>query len=253
MGVAKWELPAATVVYDGVLHHWKERFLHIAFPLICVQCRLDLPFRLSGPLCGRCLSRLRPLEGPQCRRCGIALEQAPNHDKKCSEQHRSLDCIRAAFAYSPPLPALIHTFKYQNRRGVGRVLGGWMAGTYGRIPEIWGMDAIVPVPLHPRRLRQRGFNQAEILARCVAECAALPLENALERVRYTRPQWRLSRGKRADNLARAFRAAPRAAVRGKNCLLIDDICTTGRTLEECAAALKSAGAARVGAFVLARD
>ncbi|MBI4387143.1 MAG: ComF family protein [Elusimicrobia bacterium] len=148
---------------------------------------------------------------------------------------------------------MIHTFKYQNRRAVGRVLGGWMAGTYGRIPEIRGMDAVVPVPLHPRRLRQRGFNQAEILAHRVCECAGIPLENALERVRHTQPQWRLSRGKRSNNLARAIRASPGVSLRGKNCLLIDDICTTGRTLEECARALKSAGAARVCAYVLARD
>jgi ComF family protein len=135
----------------------------------------------------------------------------------------------------------------------GQALGGWMAGMLPRFPELWGADIIIPVPLHPKRLRERGFNQAAILARYVACVYKKPIEEILERKRHTLPQWRLTRNGRTANLREAFEVRTGIQLAGKSMLLIDDVCTTGATLESCAQTLKAAGAARICAFVLARD
>jgi ComF family protein len=128
-----------------------------------------------------------------------------------------------------------------------------MAGMLPRFPELSGVDALVPVPLHPKRLRQRGFNQAFLLAHEAASIYSKPVEEILERRRNTLPQWRLTRSRRSENLRQAFEVRPPARLGGRTFLLIDDVCTTGATLESCAQTLKAAGASRICAYVLARD
>ncbi len=193
---------------------------------------MDLPPPLQGPLCGACLRALRPWEG--------TIEATP-----------SLLGVQAAFAYKRPLSQLLFAFKYRGRLQAGGALAAWMAGTYRQKPELHGADCVVPVPLHPRRLRERGFNQAEILAESVARAAGAPLRRDLRRVRNTAPQWRLNRVQRAENLRGAFEApAPLPYARA---LLVDDVYTSGGTLEDCARALKAAGVSAVKAYVLARD
>jgi ComF family protein len=126
-----------------------------------------------------------------------------------------------------------------------------MACRLSRFPELCGHDTLVPVPLHPRRLRQRGYNQAGLLAEGLARLAGLPVLELLRRCKPTRPQWDLDRQSRRDNLAGAFLASSQA--RGRRVLLIDDVCTSGASLEACARALRRAGAARVAAYVFARQ
>lgn len=128
-----------------------------------------------------------------------------------------------------------------------------MAGALMRFPELAGADALAAVPLHPSRLSERGFNQAALLAQRLVPLYGKPLLDALERTDNTRPQWQLGREERAKNLRMAFRASRSCPIAGRTLLLIDDVCTTGETLENCAAALKAAGAVRVLGFVLARD
>lgn len=209
---------------------------------------------LSGPLCGPCLVLLRPAwQEPLCRLCGAFWEGPEPCCPDCRRGLRSVDAVRAAFLYRPPLPRLLYSFKYGARPSVGEALGFWMAGIYPRFPELEGADALVPVPLHPSRLRERGFNQARLLARHVGKASGLPVLDALCRRADTAAQWRFSRRKREGRLQGAFRARPDVDVWERHILLIDDVCTSGGTLEGCARALREAGAASVRAYVLARS
>ncbi len=157
---------------------------------------------------------------------------------------------RAAFKYRGSLPALVHAFKYRGLAGAGRALGDWMAGAWRRHPELGRPDALVPVPLHPKRLAERGFNQARLLAERLAPAAGAPVRDILRRLKNTPPQARRARDARGGRLGGAFEANPEAA--GARVVLIDDVMTSGETLAACAQALKEAGAADVRAFVLTR-
>ena len=231
---------------------WGPRALDLLLPRSCRHCLEDLPAELSGPLCGDCLRSLRPMEPPWCPRCGRPGRNA-GRCPDCREEGRSIDLIRAVFAYRGALPRLVHAMKYARHRSVAQALAGWMAGALARYPELAGADALVAVPLHPARLSERGFNPAALLARGLVSISGRPLLDALERAGNTRPQWTLTRAQRAANLRSALRAKPAARVAGRRLLVIDDVCTTTETLENCAAALKGAGAAWVAGYVLARD
>jgi ComF family protein len=189
---------------------------------------------------------------PWCARCGRQLRIAGTC-RDCGEGRRRVDLIRAAFAYRGPLPGLVHALKYRRHRSIAKPLASWMAGALARFPELAGADAVTAVPLHPARLAERGFNQAALLADGLVSAYGRPLLETLERTANTRPQWRLGREQRAKNLRLAFRPKTDGRIAGKSFLLIDDVCTTGETLDNCAAALRAAGAVKVTAFVLARD
>jgi ComF family protein len=154
--------------------------------------------------------------------------------------------LRGAFLYEGPARSLVVKFKYGGRPSLAEALGAWMSAVPFPAP-----DALAPVPLHPKRLRERGYNQAERLAREVARRRGLPLLPALERVRASTPQAELGRDQRLVNLEGAYRTS--ADVKGMTLLLIDDVGTTGATLEECAKALLAAGARSVEGLVFARD
>ena len=129
-----------------------------------------------------------------------------------------------------------------------------MAAAMSLHPELAGFDALTAVPVHPRRERERGYNQAQIIAREIAAATGLPLVDALERARAAAPSWKLGRVERRAELAGAYaaRAGAEALVLGKRVLVIDDVAATGTTLEECAAALRAAGAADAAGYAFAR-
>jgi ComF family protein len=151
----------------------------------------------------------------------------------------------------PPLSKAIWHLKYRNVRDAAVPLSAWLADCSGPLIGADSGILITSVPLHARRLRERGYNQAELLARGLCRTAALAMAcSVLTRVRATTSQVRTQgRDERTVNMAGAFRASD--AVRGRDVVLIDDVCTTGATLEACAAALKEAGARRVTGLVLA--
>jgi ComF family protein len=225
---------------------------HWVFPRVCPSCREDLPFPIGGPLCGPCLGRLRRLEEPLCRRCGRQWRGPGGPCADCRGRLWAVDSIRAVFPYRPPLPDLLYAFKYEGRPWVGRALAAWMAGAFRYHPDLGRADALVPVPLHPARERARGFNQAEVLAGAVGKSCGLSVLDALRRVRNTPPLWRIGRGRRREGLDGAFARRPGRGVRGLRLVLVDDVCTSGATLEACALELRGGGAASVRAFVLAR-
>jgi len=149
---------------------------------------------------------------------------------------------------------LIAGFKYRDQLHLQTPLGLLLAEALedDRLRS-WDFDAIVPVPLHPRRRRERGFNQAEELARGLSEVAGRPVHNLLERCRATETQTHFDRKDRMENLRNAFRLRKNAVVKELRLLLVDDVLTTGSTLDECARVLRKAGAAEVRAAVVARS
>jgi len=150
-------------------------------------------------------------------------------------------------------PALVHEFKYGHQQHLRHPIAEWLAETLGD-PRLCGrhFDAIVPVPLHPARERERGFNQAGLLAELLSERTAIPLQKALLRVRYTTTQTAYDRQERMENLKDAFCLRKNADVRDSRMLLVDDVLTTGSTLSECARVLKDGGALSIHAATAAR-
>lgn len=218
--------------------------LDLLFPPQCIGCR-----RPGTWLCADCVSSLPYITTSTCRRCGVPISEGP----LCERCHRNpprLDRIGSVFLFEGPIRRAVHRLKYRNARALANPLGASMADWWREHPI--EADAIVPVPLHADRLRQRGYNQAALLARELERRTGLPLrEDILIRVRSTRPQMELDAEARQRNMVGAF-SCPNGQAKGQSILLIDDVCTTGATLEACADALRAGGASAVSALTLAR-
>ena len=232
--------------------YW-ELALDILLPRACAHCREDLR-RTNGPLCGACASELPPPPEPACVRCAGRRGGASPFCADCAGRRFSCHLIRAAAAHRGPAASLVHAFKFRGSRAAAKAAGRTMAAALTLRPELSGFDALAAVPIHPRRERERGYNQAELLARELAAATGLPLLGVLERVRGAAPSWKLGRVERRAELAGAYAPIEGAAalVAGKRVLLIDDVTATGTTFEECAAALRAAGAADAAGYAFAR-
>ncbi len=161
-----------------------------------------------------------------------------------------LDGVRSCYIYSGPIRRALHRLKFHGQYRLARTMATWMAEGWARFAM--EADILIPVPASPARQRQRGYNQAAMLARALGEHLALPvLPQALRRMRATPSQVGLARQARRANVQGAFAADPQW-VRGKRIVVVDDVCTSGATLEACAAALYQAGARSVWGFTLAR-
>ena len=231
---------------------WIEAPLHVLLPRACAHCRCDLPFREEGPLCAACADAVPPPPDPACARCAAALGARRDYCGACAGRLFACRLIRAAAAHRGPAASLVHAFKFRGSPAAARAAGRLMARDFARRPELSGFDALVPVPLHPRRERERGYNQAEILARELGAATGLPLLHLLERPRGAAPSWSLRRDARREELAGAFTARAGDGARGKRLLLVDDVCASATTLEECALALRRAGAVDAAACVFVR-
>jgi ComF family protein len=233
---------------------WAEAALHVLLPRACAHCAEDLAFGENAPLCASCACALPAPPSPGCARCGGRLGARRDFCPGGAGRLFSARLIRAAFSHRGPAESLVHAFKFRGLSGAAREAGRLMAGRFSAFPELSGFDALAPVPLHRRRELERGYNQAELLARELAASTGLPLLFALRRERGGGPTWRLGRNARKAELAGAFAVAPEAAERlpGRRLLLVDDVCATATTLEECARALRRAGAADVAGYCFAR-
>ena len=212
--------------------------LDFVYPPFCFFCDQ----RLSGEelfICTDCWSNLPVLKS--------TLAKPENSGK-----YHFIEAL-AVWEYGDNVDIIIHHFKYYGKTKIGRVLGRKMGTLADEIPGYANSDCLIPVPLHRRKYRERGFNQSRILADAVGKVLNIPvLCNVLKRIRYTKPQASLNKTKRAKNVANAFKVVDLKAVSEKQVILIDDVFTTGSTLNVCAKELLQAGAAKVRVLTVAR-
>lgn len=203
---------------------WLNSLLGLVFPPTCEVCRKGS----EEILCADCFGQIRFMK-PQLG-------------------------IYSATAYDGVVRTALHRFKFQRRKKLADALGVLLVEYLSCTPELRmkEIDCIIPVPLHRRRQRQRGYNQVELLAQVIGKYHEVPVASVLERIKDTRPQFDLPRDTRLVNVKGAFKVCNPPAVYNKRVLLLDDIYTTGSTVSECSKALKIAGARRVEILTLAR-
>jgi ComF family protein len=228
--------------------------LDIALPPLCPSCREPLA---DGALCAACWSRLSFIAPPFCARLGIPFAHDPGQgllSMQAIAHPPSYDRARAAVRYDEVARALVHALKYGDRLDLAPTMGRWMARAGRELLQ--DCDALVPVPLHWRRLWARRFNQSAALAQVIAadRSGIAVAHSALARIKSTLQQVGLSKSQRAENVQGAFRVPTerRSEVAGRRLILVDDVMTSGATAEACARALLRAGAARVDVLVFAR-
>jgi ComF family protein len=237
----------------GALRGLVEHAVDLALPPLCPACRAPV---VGVALCAECWSKLSFIAPPYCERLGIpfAFDAGPGLlSMQAIADPPAYGRARAAVRYDDTARTLVHAFKYGDRLDLAPTLGRWMARAGAEL--LVEADAIVPVPLHWRRLWARRFNQSAMLAEVIAREAGRPVAHgALKRVKATVQQVGLTRAQRAENIQGAFRvpAAGKAAVAGRRLVLVDDVLTTGATVEGCTRALLRAGAAAVDVLTFAR-
>jgi competence protein ComFC len=224
------------------------------YPAICVVCSRDI--ERPDYLCDSCRAMAPRISSPFCAKCSEPFFGAITQTFRCANcEHRTLHFESAVAVYRSRglVRNLVHAFKYGHQRHLRHPLSEWLGETMND-SRLRGrrFDLIVPVPLHPARERDRGFNQAALVAELFARQVGVPLRPVLQRIRYTTTQTAYDRAERMENLRNAFRLRKKANVRELHVLLIDDVLTTGSTLSECARVLKEAGAISVYAATAAR-
>lgn len=230
-----------------------DALLSVLVAAPCAACGQTLEQPTLGPVCPTCWRSVLPLTPPLCDACGDPLPawrtiSGPLAQcARCRRSTRHVDRARAVGLYEGALRAIVHALKYDGRRSLAVPLATLMRERAGDLLD--GVSVAVPVPLHPARRRERGFNQAADLAKHLG----LPVCPALRRVRATLAQAALPAARRHGNVRGAFAATHAAAqFRGGTTLLVDDVSTTGATLEACARALKEEGIREVRALTAAR-
>lgn len=215
-------------------HRILDGVLALAWAPRCAACDQLLAHPTRGVVCDDCWRHLPRLTPPLCRHCGAPLGASSPEDASCESGHPESDLTRrrAAGVYEGTLRAIIQAFKYQHRQSLSRPLAALMRSAGREL--LSGADYVVPVPLHPTRRWSRGFNQAAALARHLG----LPVQHSLRRVRPTPPQTTLNAAQRRNNVHAAFalrrwaRAGPpESDIEGRVLVLVDDVATTGATLE----------------------
>ncbi len=268
--------------YPGITAAGSRRFFQVladfVFPSRCAGCGSFWPApprRKPGAavsngtfdsirrfLCPDCLDGCREVKRPMCSRCGLMFSDSSGDDHRCSDclsRPGSYGKARAVGVYAGGVMDLVHQLKYQGRLALVPAMGHMLEGAYRRYWSECPGDWVIPIPLHRRRLRRRGFNQADLLLRswlkrADAAGSSSPARGAhiLERVRATPPQTGLKRSERRRNIRGAFRVTAPEVVEDRRLLLVDDVFTTGATVEEAARVLRAAGAASVDVLTLAR-
>ncbi|HEX7089041.1 MAG TPA: ComF family protein [Longimicrobiales bacterium] len=233
--------------------------LDLVFAPICLGC--DGPSRGRAPrrlICPQCRARLRPIPPPACPRCGAPRLRTGRPSgptcPECEAWPPWLRAARSAFLLHPPADRLVHQLKYRGWRALAEPLAEYMAAVPVPAAAGDGPSLVVPIPTTRRRLRERGYNQAELLARGLARHTGRTVIAALERVSAAASQTALQPAARRANVAGSFRVAGdlKAVLTGRHLLLVDDVLTTGATVLECGATLVAAGVRAISVLTFAR-
>jgi ComF family protein len=235
---------------------WLKRFglnlLEFFLPRLCLFCGAAVGEEAEVAVCPECEGQIEWVESPLCTGCGAVFASRDGADRLCSDcqdDSPPFTRARAAAIYDGPAAQAIKRLKFTRQMAYLPVLQHWLKRPLC-LELAAAADLIVPVPLHAKRLRHRGFNQALLLAKAFPQ---IPLgRQTLVRVRNTIPQVELKPKERRDNVKGAFAVRDSALVKGKHVLLLDDVYTTGATVRECAKVLVKAGAHRVDVLTVAR-
>jgi ComF family protein len=230
--------------------------INFFFPLKCPLCGIFLEENNLDRPCPSCLSQINFFSHPYCPRCGLGFHTSVGEDHFCSSCLMGLWDFAKARSLGPYEGLMVEVISRFKFRGVSRLadpLGTLLADYQDAAFPFTEFDLILSVPLHPQRLRERGFNQSLLLARRISQVHSIPLDfTSLQRIRHTQPQTELSGPERKKNIQGAFRVKKGGDISGKRILLIDDVFTTGATVQECSQVLLAAGAKQVDVLTLAR-
>jgi len=235
---------------------WFNAAIGFFYPEICQYCRQERATPDEGFICAECRSNLKWIEAPFCDRCGLPFSGEISTVfvcSNCNDLTLHFRKARSAVLFEEIMMEVMHRYKYNQALWFERFLANCLVER--AVPELrkepW--DLIVPVPLHPRKEKEREFNQAERLARRLSRASGIPMsKRILRRVEPTRTQTRLSRKERLENVRKAFALFPGTHLNGQRIVLIDDVFTTGATSSSCAKVLRDAGAADVCVWTVAR-
>ena len=242
--------------------NWVQEFaqgaMDLVYPPHCESCGTPLPDS-EKTLCLVCFQKLPYIRIPRCHRCSLPFDGAIAQNASfecpdCLNRHFDFESNLSAFRFRDPIRHFILDLKYHGQTRHAVPLGMWLAEAIQADPRFQAvpLDAIIPIPLHPVRRRERGFNQAELLSEQLATHLKVPMRPLLRRTRYTNPQTKRDRKERLENLVNAFALTKGASVTGLTVLLVDDVFTTGSTLEECSKLLKHEGAKHIFCATVAR-
>jgi ComF family protein len=230
-----------------------EVILDILYPqdILCILCQKRHNDIDDKGLCPVCAETLPYITRPVCQKCGRTVTEDTNIGMECINAQYHFEQAVPVFEYTSEMQRLIHRFKYQGVSYLSRTLGSWMAEAYKQRCR-WDVDMIIPVPLHPRRERERGFNQAVLLSREIGKSINVGVnKSTLIRKKHTSTQVGLNKLQRRQNLWDAFEVTEPGKVKDKIILLVDDVFTTGSTVDECSRVLLQAGAKRIYVMTLA--
>ncbi len=222
-----------------------DTLLDLVFPPHCIGCGVE-----GALICDSCQSALPGLEPPYCSRCGLPLAEK-SLCPKCSYQPPGIDGIRSVFLHEGLAREMVHSLKYGNLKSLAGPLAGFMRRYLEDNPI--PADIIVAVPLHASRLRKRGYNQAHLLAKKLGKSAGIAVcDGALTRARRTPSQVALKASDRSTNMSGAF-VCTDDIFSGKRVLIIDDVCTTGSTMDACAEVIKASTPLSIWGLTLSRE
>jgi ComF family protein len=236
----------------GWLKHSAFSLLEFFLPRLCLFCGASVGEDAAVAVCPECEAQLDWGASPMCTCCGVVFASRDGADRVCGDcrtEPPPFTRARAAAVYEDSAALAVKRFKFNRQMAFLPVMQHWLQRPLC-LELVAAADLLIPVPLHPKRLKQRGFNQALLLARAFPQ---VPVSReALVRLRNTTPQVELKPKERRDNVKGAFAVSDPAQVKGKNVLLIDDVYTTGATVAECAKVLRRAGAMQVEVLTVAR-
>ena len=223
---------------------WKEFLISVLFPRRCPVC--DEVILHGEKICGVCAGKVVYIKEPSCKKCGKQLEnERKEYCGDCSRKRHFYEQGKAIFSYQKDMKRSMYRFKYSNRREYAEFFAEAAAKKYGTWLVRRGIDVIVPVPMYAAKKRSRGYNQAEVFARALGRECAIPVEKKMViRVKNTMPQKAMNNKQRKDNLKGAFQVRSNI-VKYSKILLVDDIYTTGATIDTIAELLKKSGAKEV--------
>lgn len=246
---------------EPFLKRFIDGFVYLAYPVSCGSCARPAGPLFSAGFCRKCLQKIHPFAGPCCSCCGLPLHTlGPGYADslllcgRCRKSSPPYTALRSYGPYAGVLRDVIHRFKYGGSLPAGRIVGRLFSQRFSRGTFGKSVDIIMPVPIDRKRFRERGFNQAESLARMLAKSWSMgkAVKPLLVKVRATAPQSGLGEKARRKNVRNVFMLKKNARVKDKVVILVDDVVTTGATLGECARVLRAGGTHAIYGLTAAR-